>query len=1321
MRGFLFLTKFLLYSFLTISYAQSIVVNPAGAAESAMNAEDLTIEVLIDGGGCSTITNFQVKDNPSAQYPSPNRSWGYFESGASAFPFERGIVLTSGYAKDAEGPNTGNVSEGDYGWPGDAQANVLAGDNTYNATVFEFDFVPFGDHISFNYIFASEEYPEFVCQTYNDVFGFIISGPGIVNDPGLDGKNIALLPNGNPVTINNVNDLWCGDSTYYVGGPFPYIEYDGRTEVMTAESDVIPGETYHIRLLIADTFDSVYDSAVFLEAGSFNLGSTLSDIEGATLGDDKVVCGAEEFTIVVQVDAPEATFQWFKDGVLIPGATGQNYTATEDGYYSVLVISNECQTEVGVHLEFREQPEATPYDDSVCSPDGNYTFDLTDYNPFISTTNGVSFSYYTSLSGAINALPGDLILNYQNYTVGTGTTVVYVRVETAFTCFEVEELTLTVGVEPETTPVDYDLCDDNGDGFMSFDLTSQESNLVLSDPTGLTYEFYLDAALTQLITDPEDFTNTSNPQQVYVKIYNASISESDCLSTETLTLIVNEFPETQSDAITICDNLNDQSEYINLEENNIVITPDIDVSLHYYEAIGGPEITNFTDYEVTSSPTVIYVLVRNADGSCEEYQTITVNFNQAPEVQNAALTQCSFDDFAEFDLTEAENQILADPTDLDLSFYLTFEDARNGDPATELPLNYTNVSNPQTVFARVVNQDGCYNIAEVLLTAANGPDHLPYTELVCDDNGDGLASFDLTYLAPHLLTGNPANIEYEYFLDADLTNEITNPDAFENTSNPQIVYVKMVDNTDPYLCMSIGELTLEVSEFPLIQPYEISICDNLNDNSEYINLADNEIVATSDIQVSLHYYETIGGPEITNFSNYEVTSSPTVIHVLVRNSDGSCEDYQTFTINFNQSPEVTEDIISLENCSLTEYSQFYLPDANQFLVDSAAELNFTYHLTYEDALSGANSLPVNYQNTSPNQIVFVRVVNADGCFSIGRIQLTAVTTHEQLPVLEICDDPYQPNDGKAIFDLTQYHNDIENILGGSDYTVKYFTQLDDALTGNNPIDNPSEYENLTNPQIIYSQATSVTGNCKGIVEFELRVLPVPEFELPEDIKFCENDPEKIFEFGEAFDSYVWYNPNGNVAGYGPVIDFTTEGVYTLEVTLDELECPARREINVIYDIPPVITEIEVDEHTVTVIVTGGFGPYKYSMDNGLTWQESGVFYNVEGGIYDMIVMSKYGCFSESKMFGVLGIPNFISPNGDGVNDTWFVRGLEAYPNTRIQIFDRFGKMFADRKLETGVVWDGKYMGQPVPSGDYWYIITLEDGRKISGHISVRNN
>src|SRR5690606_23022393 len=142
---------------------------------------------------CSDISNFTLKENNQAPFPNANRSWGYFQKGNSDFPFEEGIVLTTGYANKVIGPGTGSISDGTYGWTGDSDATALANRTTNNATIFEFDFVPYGNEISFNYIFASHEYPTFACSDYNDVIGFIISGRGITPDSGFSSTQLVLF------------------------------------------------------------------------------------------------------------------------------------------------------------------------------------------------------------------------------------------------------------------------------------------------------------------------------------------------------------------------------------------------------------------------------------------------------------------------------------------------------------------------------------------------------------------------------------------------------------------------------------------------------------------------------------------------------------------------------------------------------------------------------------------------------------------------------------------------------------------------------------------------------------------------------------------------------------------------------------------------------------------------------------------------------------------------------------------------------------------------------------------------------------------------
>ncbi len=183
--------------------------------------------------------------------------------GTSNLGMNTGVVLCTGPVTLAPGPNNTGSAGQDNGQPGNNQLNGLAGANTFNAVVLEFDFVPLSNSIEFNYVFGSEEYPEWVSSGYNDAFAFYISGPGIGGS-----QNIAMVPgSGIPVTIDNINAG--SNAQYYVnnaGGAT--IQYDGFTTVLTAVSTVQACETYHLQIMIADAGDGVWDSGVFLEEGS---------------------------------------------------------------------------------------------------------------------------------------------------------------------------------------------------------------------------------------------------------------------------------------------------------------------------------------------------------------------------------------------------------------------------------------------------------------------------------------------------------------------------------------------------------------------------------------------------------------------------------------------------------------------------------------------------------------------------------------------------------------------------------------------------------------------------------------------------------------------------------------------------------------------------------------------------------------------------------------------------------------------------------------------------------------------------------------------
>ena len=90
---------------------------------------------------------------------------------------------------------------------------------------------------------------------------------------------------------------------------------------------------------------------------------------------------------------------------------------------------------------------------------------------------------------------------------------------------------------------------------------------------------------------------------------------------------------------------------------------------------------------------------------------------------------------------------------------------------------------------------------------------------------------------------------------------------------------------------------------------------------------------------------------------------------------------------------------------------------------------------------------------------------------------------------------------------------------------------------------------------------------------------------------------------------------------------------------------------------------------------------------------------------------------QSEEIVVLNISKFFTPNNDGINDTWIINGVFSQPNSKIYIFDKFGKLL--KKIEAnGDGWDGNYRGNQMPSTDYWYHVQLDDGRNFKGHFSL---
>jgi hypothetical protein len=201
----------------------------------------------------------------------PDQAMGHF-AGASELEIGEGLVLTTGTADQLAGP-VGGFASGYLGTPGDTDLDLeVVMMPTYDACVLEFDCIPLGDTLLFNFSFGSEEYAEFVGSAFNDVFAIYLTGPGFPMP-----TNVAALPNGTPVAINNVNGLVNADYFHdneAAGGV--HVAYDGFTTNLTAFAVVEPDGEYHFKVAIADVSDGVFDSGVFLEAFSFRSMSLLT-------------------------------------------------------------------------------------------------------------------------------------------------------------------------------------------------------------------------------------------------------------------------------------------------------------------------------------------------------------------------------------------------------------------------------------------------------------------------------------------------------------------------------------------------------------------------------------------------------------------------------------------------------------------------------------------------------------------------------------------------------------------------------------------------------------------------------------------------------------------------------------------------------------------------------------------------------------------------------------------------------------------------------------------------------------------------------------
>ncbi len=485
------------------------------------------------------------------------------------------------------------------------------------------------------------------------------------------------------------------------------------------------------------------------------------------------------------------------------------------------------------------------------------------------------------------------------------------------------------------------------------------------------------------------------------------------------------------------------------------------------------------------------------------------------------------------------------------------------------------------------------------------------------------------------------------------------------------------------------------------------------------------------------FTEASGGTPIHEGNEYNpIVNATTDLYV----SAGPVGCYQglreRITVTYYDPVNVRK-VVTLTNCvsdnSPNVSSTFNLEEAIPLITDDTHyQLNF--YSSLPDAQSEIDELESAMISNATTEIVFARVTDQTPCYEIVRINLEVSSS--SLPpgfvhILSACDDD-GINDGKYLFDLSEARTPILNALpADQNFSLTFYYTVDDALNKLNPITEENNFfnEKPGHQEIFVRIKNENTSTCYAIGPYiELSVNELPKFDLNNLGQICPLNPSydlKPFNISGSYD-YQWYDENGTLMSTAPNLTVTTPGVYSVFATSSE-GCTSETKMIEILDSGPA----NINNNNLNITATGdtyqieildpellGIGDYQYALDDPAgSYQDEETFFNVSSGTHILYINDKNGCGNSSLKLFLFGIPKYFTPNGDGFNDHWNIKGISNPQNALILIYDRYGKLL--RKVDpTSKGWDGNFNGIMMPANDYWYQVKLEDGSTFKGHFSL---
>ena len=453
---------------------------------------------------------------------------------------------------------------------------------------------------------------------------------------------------------------------------------------------------------------------------------------------------------------------------------------------------------------------------------------------------------------------------------------------------------------------------------------------------------------------------------------------------------------------------------------------------------------------------------------------------------------------------------------------------------------------------------------------------------------------------------------------------------------------------------------------------------------------------------------------------------------------------ETLTIDVTIYPlPVVNSPVSLTECDddLDGFMNFDLTQANSLLNTEVPAPTITYFLTEQDALDNINEITnataFSNQNTTVTNQVWARVENAANCIETAQVELIVdsltIPSNVTGPFIE-CDDfaDGDTTNGSAIFDFSSATSDFLNaMLPETNLTVNYYENQADALAESNTIDASNYRNTIPNSQDIVVRINNTATGCFGLSSLTLTVQELPEFDIIPATTVClfgEATTVSVVNPSGNF-TYEWQNSSGIEIGTGDNIALDTPGDYTIIATdTTGANCTTTDIVTIVSEpVQPllgftretniIVTDNTFNNNSITVLLNNlPTSTYQVALDEN-PFQTELVFENVEAGLHTVTIRDIENCLEARVEVSLIYVPNFFTPNGDGTNDYWQVTGISFQPNSKIYIFDRFGKLIKIlNPLSSG--WDGYYKGNPLPSTDYWYKVELEDGRILKGHFSL---